>query len=368
MGWSADDLEAGIRNMLVGCGGLEDGDSLLIIAEPANDYYDCDLAPAVAAGAERLGITATILEEPFNPVVTDPRPELADAMDAVDRVLFLARLGDQLRFRPSMEGGRAIMSYALDRGMLASPFGRVPHRAMEALKTVVDTAMEAAQTIHVTCPAGTDFQGPGAQFPTEGGDTTVRRFPLSVFSPMPPLGFSGVIAQTGFLCGTGSQAYEPPAAEIAGTLIVRFDGNRIIGFEGDPADVARAEAHYDHVSKLFDLERNYTHSFHAGIHPGLTYDWAPSKDFDRWGNGAFGNPRVLHFHTCGRIPPGEISLNIIDPTVRLDGVAMWEDGTLHPERFPGGPELLASEPELAASLADPSREIGATAEGRLSYR
>ncbi len=365
----ADDaLAVGVRNLLVGCGGMTAGDGLLIIAEPAGGYYDPELAAAVAAEAARLGVEATIRETPFNPVVTDPSPELAAAMDAVDRVLFLARLGDQLRFRPSMAGGRAIMCYALDRAMLSSPFGRIPHRAMTALKDVVNAAFAAAEEVRVTCPAGTDFRGPAARFPEEGGETTVRRFPLSVYTPVPPDGYSGKVAQVGFLCATGSQAYEPPACEISDVLEVRFDGHWITGFAGDARDAARAEAHYDHVARLFGLERDYIHSFHGGIHPGLSYPMAPSADFDRWSNGAFGNPRLLHFHTCGRHAPGEISLNIVDPTVRLDGVALWESGRLHPERFPGGGALIDAEPELAAALSAPAREIGLGSRGRLSFR
>lgn len=362
------DLAEGVRNMLVDCGGMAAGDSLLIVAEPANDYYDPALSPAVAAAAARLDIEATVRETPFNPVVTDPSEALSAAMDAVDRVLFLARLGDQLRFRPSMAGGRAIMSYALDREMLASSFGTTPYAAMKALKEVVDDAFSTADEVHVTCPAGTDFRGPAARFPSEGGDTTVRRFPLSVFTPIPPIGYAGVIAQVGFLCATGSQAYEPPACEINDVLKIQFDGHWITGFSGSDDDVARAEAHYDHVSGLFGLERNYIHSFHGGIHPGLSYRRSASTDFDRWGNGAFGNPRLLHFHTCGRHAPGEISLNIVDPTVRLDGVALWEAGRLHPQRFPGGERLLGSEPALAALLAAPARDIGLGAQGRLSFR
>lgn len=363
----AGDLADGARNLLLDCAEMSAGQRLLIIAEPDGDYYDPGLAPAIATEAGRLGIEVAIRKVPFNPAVADPAPALAAAMDAVDRVLFLARLGDQLRFRPSMAGAFAIMSYALDRDMLASPFGRVPHHAMATLKQLIDIALDAAGEIHVTCPAGTDFRGPGARFPGAEGETTVRRFPLSVFSPLPPVGFAGQVAQTGFLCATGSQYYDPPACEIRGTLMVHVEGQRIAGFSGDPEDVARATAHYDHVAGLFDLERDHIHSFHAGIHPGLSYPMSPAQHFDRWSNGAFGNPRLLHFHTCGLHAPGEISVNVVDPTLRIDGVALWDHGRLHPERIPGGRALLAAEPALADIFAAPSRDIGLNPSGRLSF-
>ena len=53
----------------------------------------------------------------------------------------------------------------------------------------------------------------------------------------------------------------------------------------------------------------------------------------RWAQTVFANPRVLHFHTCGTGPPGEICWMVIDPTVTIDGVALWENGRLHPDRF-----------------------------------
>lgn len=362
-------LAEGVRNLLVNCCGLRSGMRLLIVAEPeAGRYYDPGLAPAVAAAAERLGISARVRREPFNPAVADPGPGLSAAMDAADRVLFLARLGDQLRFRPSVADRVATMCYALDRTMLASAFGRVRHQSMEALRALLDGALAAAREVHVTCPAGTDFRGPGARFPGASGETSVRRFPVSVVTPVPAGGFSGQVAQVGFLCATGSQTYDPPACEIRGTLRVRLEGRHIAGFSGDAADVARAEAHYDRVAGLFGLDRSFVHSWHPGIHPGLAYPMAPARNFDRWSNGAFGNPRVLHFHTCGRYAPGEISLNVVDPTIRLDGVAVWEGGVLHPARVPGGASLLSRAPDLAAAFGAPSREIGLGPSNRLSYR
>ena len=83
------------------------------------------------------------------------------------------------------------------------------------------------------------------------------------------------------------------------------------------------------VSELFDIEPMYVHSWHAGIHPGCSFIGDPKNDPNRWGNTIFQNPRVLHFHTCGAQPPGEISWNIIDPTIEIDGTIFWESGKLN---------------------------------------
>ena len=364
----ASDIDNGAKNLLINCAEMAPGMRLLIIQEPSkHQYYDHKIGGNVARIARTLGVQVEVLEVPFNPLVTDPDAALSAKMADADRVMFFARLGDQLRFRASPKNSYAVMSYALDADMLASSFGQVDYRAFVELKRIVNQAFSNADEVHVTCPIGTDFRGPGARFGEDDGDTTVKRFPLSVFAPIPSEGYSGRVAQVGFLASTGSQTYEPPACEIEKTLFVEISDSRITGFEGSKRDVDAARAHYDHVASLFDLDRDYVHSWHAGIHPGCAYTKPANFYYDRWSNGAFGNPRILHLHTCGRNPPGEISLNIIDPTVRIDGVAAWDAGRLHPERIAGGKELLGAYEDLADLFANPVRQCGIGPSGRLEY-
>lgn len=362
------DIDAGARNLLINCAELSSESSVLIICESGDlGYYDEEIVDAVARVAQDLCARVEVLSVSFNPVVTDPGKRLTAKMAQFDRVVFFARLGDQLRFRPSMKGAFSIMSYALDGNMLSSCFGQANYQFFVELKNLVNNAFSYAKEIHVTCPEGTDFRGPGVDFPGVIGETTVKRFPISVFSPIPPLGFSGKIAQVGFLAGTGSQTYEPSACEIEDKIFVHFEGDKITRFEGSTRDVKAVEKHYDFVSELFGLERNHIHSWHAGIHPGCDYVKKANANFDRWSNGAFGNPRVLHFHTCGTHAPGEISLNVIDPTVRIDGVPIWERGRLHPERIAGGQGLLDSDPQLANEFAFPATNVGLADTGKLKF-
>ena len=358
-------LESGIRNMLRNCGSLMAGESLLILSEGADDsHYDPQLAPAVVETATDLGLSVSVLELPFSAQALPPPPSVMDRMAQADAVLFLSRRGDQLRFDPVLERTRPIMCYALDRAMMASSFGQADHRGLLALLGIVNRALSAARHIRVTCPLGTDFEGAGARFPESGGEVTVRRFPLSVFSPVPAAGYRGTIAIAGFLTGTGKTYYQPYDLPLADVLHVGFDGHRITGFAGPDAAVARG--HYARVAGMLDLDAGFIHSWHAGIHPGCDYRREAAEDIARWGCGAFGNPRVLHFHSCGSEPPGEISLNVIDPTIALDGVAVWQDGILYPDRLPGGAELLQRFPCLAAAFADPARGVGLSPGGRLS--
>lgn len=358
---------AGAHNLLADCAGMRAGETLLVLHEdPSLGYCGPGLAEAVLQAAARMGIRAMARAIPFDPDVDAPPSELRRAMLAADRTLFLARMGDQLRFSAELATIRPIVCYALDRNMLGSAFGRAPYSAFVDLKASINAALAAASTIHVTCPLGTDFSGPGVAFPVAAGDVGVARFPLSVFAPAPAAAYRGRVAQAGFLVGTGSRYYQPYGAALHDVLFIDFEGNRIKGFEGDADDVETARRHYDFVAGRFGIERDFVHSWHAGIHPGCAFEGPAGDSLERWSGAAFGNPRLLHFHTCGAYAPGEICWNVVDPTIRIDGVAVWEKGRLHPERVDGGSEILAAYPEVAAAFAVPAQAIGLSPGGRLS--
>jgi hypothetical protein len=361
-------LTAGAENLLVNCAGCVPGQHLLVVYETENDgFYDPELARAIGDAGQKLGLNTTTHGVPFKPDVEDPDVILSAKMMAADCTVFVARLGDQIRFRSHDASHRQIITYALDREMLASPFGTIDYRAFEGLKQVINRAVSRAKEIHVTCPAGTDFRGKPNMFDAARGDTTRKRFPVSVFTPIPAEGFRGRIAQNGFITGTGSHYYTPWTCALDRTLFVNFDGSRITGFDGSPDDVAAAQSHYEFVGRKYDLDTYFVHSWHVGIHPGCAFDGQAAQHFERWSGGAFGNPRLLHFHTCGAYPPGEISLNLLDPTVRIDGVAVWENGKLHPERLAGGQALLETYPEMRAIFEAPATQVGQAPCGRLRY-
>ena len=361
------DLETGVSNLLFNCGACRPGDRILIVHETDDGgYYDPGLAPAVARLARLFGLEPQLRPVAFDPDAVAPGAALEADMAAADWTVFFARLGDQLRFQPGEGAGRQIVSYALDRTTLASAFGRTDYAALSALCDLIDNAFAAAAQVQITCPAGTDLSG--RMSTPVGTDTTRRRFPRSVFTPVPASGFRGHVAQRGFLTGTGSRYYDPYACEIRDTLFVGMDGTSITGLDGSAADVEAARAHYTFVGDRFGIDPWHVHSWHAGVHPGCRYDRRASAGFERWSGSAFGNPRLLHFHTCGAYPPGEISLNVLDPTVTLDGVALWDSGRLCPERIPGGAALLAAHPSLAALFERPETDVGQGAGGTLSYR
>ncbi|MGL4241388.1 MAG: hypothetical protein ACRCTI_09795 [Beijerinckiaceae bacterium] len=356
-------FERGVMNMLSGCAGARRGDTLLIVREERGAaYYSPGLPDAVAAVAERAGLRVTLMEEPFSAAADSLPPALESRVKASDHTLFLARLGDQLRFRALPEGTRAIVSYALDEQSLASGFGTAPHDAFVTLKSAFNAMLFSARSIRVTCPLGTDFAGASPRAGDAGpADVTIQRFPMCVFAPIDAGGFTGRVAVAHLLVGTGSRYYAPYGIPISTTLFAVIDRGRLLRGEGDPAAVARAEAHYGDVAGRFGLDGGVVHSWHAGIHPGCAFTGSAHDQYERWSGSAFGNPRLLHFHTCGDYAPGEICWNIVDPTIAADGVIVWDNGRILIDNVPGAREVLDKHaglrdlferPELAIGLGD----------------
>lgn len=341
------DLSEAVRNMLFACGGFAPGDRLTICREDASHgWYDAQVAEAVAREAEKLGLLVT-LADALPP--EEPQPAaLARAIASDDSIVYFARVGDQDRFGASGAAGRRVMVYARNAPDLASAFGRVPHAAMRALKLEIDQVLFGADCVEITCAAGTLMAGRVAELPEVIADTTIRRFPLGVPAPVPAQGFCGQVALTGALTPTGNTAYDPPVMPLTGRVLAHVDRGRIIGFEGAQADVAAIESHYARISLKLGIDPWVVHSWHAGIHPGCRFFGPEGADLDYWSNTVFSSPRLLHFHTCGAQAPGEISWNIIDPTVHVDGVPLWNAGVLEPRAFPSLAACLGAHPELDA--------------------
>ncbi len=356
-----DALRDGARNLLLGCAGARAGESLLILHEdPALGYFGEGLAEAVAGAASELGLRTTLMAAPFSPDAASLDADQTAAVAAHDHALFLARAGDQLRFRAMPPGSRPVVSYVLDRQMLASPFGRADYAAFVALKASFDALFADAREIRATCPLGTDIMGRAPRSASSDGpaDVSIKRFPMSVFAPLDAQGFEGRVAVARLLVGTGSRYYEPYGLPLESTLSARIGGGRLLGWAGEAAEVARAEAHYAHVAALFGIDGGVVHSWHAGIHPGCAFDGSAHDAYGRWSGSAFGNPRLLHFHTCGAYAPGEICWNVMDPTIMVDGITVFDRGRIVIDAVPGAAAVLEASPDVAALFAAPDPRTG----------
>ncbi|MGV6848905.1 MAG: hypothetical protein ACWA5A_11055 [Marinibacterium sp.] len=340
-------LAESARNLLCTCGGFAPGDAVVICSEGArHGWYDGAVAAAVAREAEELGLRVTLCEAA--PPDCDQPPALSEAMRRGAHIVYFARIGDHDRFGPAIPGARRVMVYARTADDLASPFGRTDYAAMMALKRAVDTVIFAARKIEIGCPQGTDISG--AVPPGHGAvqDVTIRRFPLGVPAPVPADGFSGRVALCRALTPTGNRAYDPAVLPLAQTAFADVTAGRITGFHGPSKEVAAIEAHYCAVAEKFGLDPWVVHSWHAGLHPGCRFFTDDGANPDYWSNTVFSSPRLLHFHTCGSIAPGEISWNIVDPTVLVDGRPLWLDGTLQPDGFGAICDCIARHKALSA--------------------
>lgn len=350
--------ERGARNLLENCAGAVPGDRLLIAYEPPEyGYFDADVVGVVTRVALTMGLKTDVVNVGFNPGNPHLAPELLSRFEAADIILFLARLGDQLRFSEMPQGKKIIVSFALNTELLGSGFAIGHHDAFLRIKAGINTVLDTASNVWITCPLGTDVRGRPEMNLAPDGDTSILRFPMSVHTPTPAHTFSGRVAMK-FLTGTGSKYYDDYTIEFDEPVFAVIENGQLQRFEGAPDDAARAEAQYDRVSSLFGIDRNFVHSWHAGIHPGCVYPWDMRENWERWGGAAFGNPRILHFHTCGAYAPGEISWNVIDPTVAIDGVTYWDKGVFHAELLPDGPDILSSYPSARALFRNPETDIG----------
>ena len=355
---NSENLSKGARNLLLNCAELGPNETLLIVCEDPNlGWYDNETARAVADEARTLGIMPTILE--VGPPENVRSSGVTQAIDAHTCTVFLSRMGDQDRFADPVPGKKTVMCYARSGSELASTYGKTDHRAFLQLKAAVNDILLRAKSVHITCPLGTDILGKISKTEREGpSDVSVRRFPMGVPQPLDASELSGQVALARYLTPTGSNTYDPASLEIENTVIADVSMGRIKNLKGKQKDVGRIRRHYRIVANQFSIDADVVHSFHAGIHPGSVYAKCVAENPDRWSNSAFTNPRVLHFHTCGNYPPGEICWMVIDHTLTVDGKALWERGRLCVDAFDETARCLDDWPELRPLFASPSKAIG----------
>ncbi|MYJ87079.1 MAG: hypothetical protein F4044_05125 [Rhodobacteraceae bacterium] len=352
-------IEKGLYNLLVRCANIESQKKVLLVHEEEKHGF-CDMNAVVQAKryCDNLGATTEVIEIPFTPEAPVISPSIRRQMEEAEIVIFFARLVDQIRFRDFPSCSKTIMNYASTTSRLESSFGCANYEEYCNLKFHLDSVFSNAKEIRVTCPRGTDFTGPGDKMMGKEGDVSIIRYPMLVFSPISAKDYSGKIAIPGFLIGTSCNYYPDYFLELEETLFVMFEGERLLGFEGKASDVDRANSHLDFVSERYGLDRNRVFSWHAGIHPGNVYHENARINPMVWCSTCFGNPRLLHFHTCGNEPPGEISWNVLDPTICVDGVEIWTEGKFNPHTVPGATMILDQNPEIKELMDHPGREIG----------
>lgn len=369
---TGSELSAGALGLLNDCVGGLPGERLLIVVESeGTGYFDEDAARVTTRAARALGMRVYQTEAPAALADADEIAAFIETLSGFDHVVLFARAGDQIRFSGSARLPSTTMCYVLGSAELDSPFGTASHPGLCEIKALIDTAFATAGEVRVTCPRGTDYTGhPRGRETASGGlpnrlagsasDVAVKRFPMLVPQPIGAADFAGRIVLSRFLTGTGSHYYEPYCLTLETDVLAIVEGERLVRFEGCPEEIERINAHYEDIARRYAIDPWFVHSWHAGIHPACAYTDDARNDMLRWSGSAFGNPRILHFHTCGDYAPGEISWTVLDPTIKIDGVAVWEAGVLHPERLTGSKAVLSKHPRLRESFRAPLREVGLT--------
>ena len=356
---ATDNLAEGARNLLINCAGADAGDTILILHEdPALGWYDLAAPKAIADEAQRLGMHASLMMVRGPDKSGKLSDDVLAAMAQHDQTVFFARIGDQGRFSIQHSGRPAVMSYAINADMLASPFGRFHYGAFMDLKDAINGTLDAATVINITCASGTDLSGHSDTDDDGPDDVAVKRFPMGIYKPISTGGFSGRVAITEYLTPTNSRPYSPDFLRLDDTVFATVEGNRIMGFEGRTQSVAAVERHYQNVADTFDIKPMFVHSWHSGMHPACAYPFPAAANPDRWSNTAFPNPRILHFHTCGAYPPGEICWMVFDAIVRADGKLLWDQGKLNRNLNSDLASVFDRWPGLNALFDNPAREIG----------
>jgi|SRR5215217_250566 len=334
---------AGARNLLVEAARVGVGDDLLLLVEPQGaDYYDDGMGAFIAAQAEALGTRPRLLEVPTLLEVDEAPPWILNAIEQADRTIFLARIGDQLRFQPLPGAGRKVMSYALDFGVLGSPFATVPHALMVAVLERLTARIRRARHCTVTCAAGTRLTTPLE--PSEAStplDFTVSTFPVMIVPPIPAGEASGTLVLSQALTSTYIHPYPDSILPLPTPLTLALQLGEITGFDGAPHVVASARAQFSRVRALLGGPELRVGSWHAGINPMTFFPRPALSDIDRWSGLVFGSPRYAHVHMGGP-SPGQICGQIFDPTIAFDDDLLWRDGRLSFLDTPDITDLLAA--------------------------
>lgn len=305
---------------------------MLVVAESAKfGWYDNLIAHKVKNFCTKLQINTDLM------VVEEPTGEILNKIQNLSRdydcIIYFSRLGDLQRFE-NIHLCKVVMSYARNVEMMASEFGTTKFQMHLDLKNSIDELFSRSQEIKINCPLGTNLFGECSEIFSNKDDVSIRRFPMVVHSPISASTLSGTIVVKNFLTSSGSSFYSPSYIKLIEAVKFKIENGLIKSISGNEEDIKKIDNHYNYVSKKYKIDKDVIHSWHCGIHGGLLTDTINENDPDYWSNTVFGNPKYLHFHTCGNYAPGEICLMVENQTIFLDTKKLWDNGKILYRNFP----------------------------------
>ena len=315
------------HNLLVDCAGLRRSDSLLIVRENESlGWYKNDISDFILRSANDMGIDAFLHQ--VGPPEISQDENFYKKMNQYSCVIFFARLGDQNRFENKGFSTKRVMSYVRNCESLATIFGTLDYNLNVLVKNAIDRLIKNSNVIKINCPLGTNLIGEVTKDNSKTKEVSVLRFPILVPKPIDAKPFSGKVVLNNYLTSTGSRFYKPNFIKINSEVTIHIENGRIANIQGTSDDINNIQNHYTYVSQKFDIDMHAVHSWHPGIHPGAEDNKFYENDPDKWSNTVFGQPKYLHFHTCGNYAPGEICWMIPNHTVLIDDKPLWKDGEL----------------------------------------
>ena len=323
-------LQRGIDNLLLTCVNLKHGESVLLVKEPDElPLYSSTICDLVAARVGELGGQATIEVYELITEAGNFPLELTLAIQRVDHTIFMSRIGDYSRFSPFSGRSTKTQCYALNEQMLVSHYAGTCYQLMTQLLKKFEAELMAAKEWQFSCALGTDLRGQ-FDWPSQAGghddDFSLELFPVTTFKPVPCNTANGIVALSRWLMPGSVAKVKPSHLDMDEVVMVKVNDGVIDHFEGSDEAVSAVNQHYDFVAETLGINRNRVHSWHAGLNPHTFFDGDMVTELERWEGTSFASPRYLHVHTCGDVPPGEITWSVFNPTVIIDGETYWENG------------------------------------------
>ncbi len=355
-----DNLTAGADNLLLDSMGIGPDQRMLVVEEPDDcTLFEKRFADFIVQHAGFHGVTS-VRRSPA--LVADPKDfprDILQMMQEVDHTLFLSRLGDYCRFTNLEAPCSKTICYVRSLDMLGSAFAGTCNRLFHSLLERFESELFAAREWRIRCPLGTDIRGGFAWDQDSEGEFSMNLFPVTTFRPAPCGTADGRVALSRWLMPGGAPKVDNARLMLDETIVAEVSNGELTGFTGSIESVRAANDHYDHVAGTLGINRNRIHSWHAGMNPFTRFDGdlATDRGLAEWEAISFASPRYLHMHTCGDIPPGEISWSVFNPTVEVDGQTLWEDGQFLWLQRPDIRPMLDASPG-ALALLETSADIG----------
>lgn len=321
-------FQKGASNLLFQCAGCKAGDKVLIVGEAGADpFFEPELAQDLAHVATQFGMVAQCLLARPSHSADDFPQDVFKAMEDADITIFCSRLGDQLRFMPSVGQSTKVMIYTLTRAHLASEFGTTDYAVSERIVERLVEVISSASRYHICAADGTNIRSELVinQADTDLVPFSLRLFPTTIF---PPIGFrnvNGTLMIDHFTLSSSTRSYDDSVLIIPSPLRATVENGIMTSFEGDPDVITAFKAQCARAASITGGEPFRLNSWHAGVNPYTFFEGNPYDDLERWGTVSYASPRYTHIHAAGK-DPGDLAIQIFDASISFDDEWIWKDG------------------------------------------